>query len=125
MIDLLITIGRAIFFIVGGGALIMSISGLASGSSITDPVFPAGLALGVLTLGAAAFTLAAPRWQALIVWLGVAAVLIGIGRFAVLVFGDPAIGPDVYPLFLVPAAVLLLAAAGVIVGRVGAGPFGR
>jgi hypothetical protein len=122
--DLFVGIGRAMFFVIGAGALIMSGTGLAGGASITDPVFPAGLALGILTVTAAAYTLAAARWQAVLVWLGVAAVLIGIGRFALLVFGDPDIGPDVYPYFLVPAAVLLFACGGVELGRVRAGALG-
>jgi TRAP-type C4-dicarboxylate transport system permease small subunit len=59
-----------------------------------------------------------------VTWVGVAAVLVGLGVFAWFVFGDPDIGADAYPYFLVPAAVLLAATIGVARGRVRAGALG-
>ncbi|HEX2766616.1 MAG TPA: hypothetical protein VHR55_08290 [Candidatus Limnocylindria bacterium] len=119
-----ISLSRAALIVIGGGALVMAVGGLTSGSSITDPVFPAGLALGVLALGAGAFTESPVAWRAAVTWLGVAATIAAVARFGILVFGDPDIGPDVYPYFLVPAAVVLVAVAGVVAGRIRAGVFG-
>ncbi|HET7645541.1 MAG TPA: hypothetical protein VFM03_03585 [Candidatus Limnocylindria bacterium] len=118
------SLSRAVFALVGAGALLMSLGGLTSGASLSDPVFPAGIALGAFGLGAAAWADAPERWRAAVTWVGVAAVLVGLGVFAWFVFGDPDIGADVYPYFLVPAAVLLAATVGVARGRVRAGALG-
>lgn len=110
-------LSRAVFSVVGAGALLMSIGGLTSGESLADPVFPAGLALGILSLGAAAFVTAPERWRAIVTWLGIAAVLLGVGAIGWIVFSDENLGTDVYVLFLVPAALLVAAAVGMAAGR--------
>jgi hypothetical protein len=119
-----VTLGRAVFLVLGAGALVISIGGLTGGGSITDPVFPAGLALGVLAIAGGAWTLADASWQAAIVWLGVAVVVGGVVVFAGMVFLDPDIGSNVYAPVLVPSVLILAAAAGVALGRMRAGALG-
>ena len=117
-------LSRAVFAIIGAGALLMSIGGLTGGASLTDPVFPAGLVLGVTALGAAIWADGAARWKIVVAWLGIAAVLLGVGIFGWFVFTDFDIGADVYPYFLVPAAIIVLSAIGMIRGRVAASAAG-
>jgi len=119
-----VTLGRAVFFIIGAGALVMAVGGLTGGESITDPVFPAGIALGILALAAAALTSADGSWQAVLVWLGVAAVVGGVAVFAGIILLDPDVGADVYGPVLVPSVLILAAAAGVALGRMRAGALG-
>ena len=119
-----VTLGRAVFFIIGAGALVMALGGLTGGESITDPVFPAGIALGILALAAAALTSADGSWQAVLVWLGVAAVVGGVAVFAGIILLDPDVGADVYGPVLVPSVLILAAAAGVALGRMRAGALG-
>jgi len=119
-----VRLGRAVFLVLGAGALVMSIGGLTGGASITDPVFPAGLALGVLAIAAGAWTLSAASWQAALVWLGVAAVVGGVAYFAGFVLLDPDIGSNVYAPVLVPSVLILAAASGVALGRMRAGALG-
>jgi hypothetical protein len=119
-----VALGRGVFLLIGAGALVMATAGLIGGESITDPVFPAGLALGILALTAAALTSAAASWQAVLVWLGIAAVVGGVAAFAGIILLDPDVGTDVYAPVLVPSALILAGAAGVAVGRTRAGPLG-
>ena len=98
----------------------MSIGGLIGGASLTDPVFPAGLALGVTALGAAIWAGGAARWQVAITWLGIAAVLIGVGTFAWFSFVVTPVGPDAYAIILVPAGIIVLSAIGMIRGSMAA-----
>ena len=58
-------------------------------------------------------------------WLGIAAVLLGVGIFGWMIFFDYDIGPEVYPVFLVPATLIVLAAIGLLLGRIRAGALGR
>lgn len=118
------SLSRAVYALAGAGALLMALGGLTSGASLSDPVFPAGIALGVVALGAAAWADAPERWRATVTWLGVLGVLVAVGVFAWFVFGDPDIGADVYPYFLVPAAIALAATAGLARGRLAAGALG-
>jgi len=75
------SLSRAVFAVIGGGALLMAIGGLSAGASLFDPVFPAGLIKGVTALGAAIWADGHARWQVAVAWLGIAAVLIGVGIF--------------------------------------------
>jgi len=115
------SLSRAVFAVIGAGSLLMAIGGLTSGESLTDPVFPGGLALGVAALGAAIWADGKARWQVVIAWLGIAARLLGVGIFGWFVFSDADIGADVYPYFLVPAAIIVLAGIGMVRGRLAAG----
>jgi hypothetical protein len=119
-----VALGRGVFLLIGAGALVMATAGLVGGESITDPVFPAGLALGILALAAAALTSAAAGWQAVLVWLGIAAVVGGVAAYAAIILLDPDVGTDVYAPVLVPSVLILAAAAGVALGRMRAGALG-
>jgi hypothetical protein len=119
-----VILGRGVFFIVGAGALVMALGGVTGGESITDPVFPAGLALGILAIAAAALTSADAGWQAVLVWLGIAAVVGGVAVFAGIILLDPDIGTNVYGPVLVPSVLILAAAADVALGRMRAGALG-
>jgi hypothetical protein len=119
-----VVLGRAVFLLIGAGALVMAVGGLTGGESITDPVFPAGLALGVLAIAAAALATAETGWQAVLVWLGIAAVVGGVAVFAGIILLDPDVGTNVYGPVLVPSVLILAAAAGVALGRMRAGPLG-
>ena len=118
---MLLTIPRGILGFVGAVALIFAVANLVTGGvPIADPVLPAGLAFGALTLGAALWT--TERWRALVVWLGVIAVGVAIAVFVVN-FGEAALR-DVLVYFGIPAAIVALAAIGVAGGRLRAGPLG-
>ena len=105
--------------------MLMTIGGLIGGASLTDPVFPGGLVLGVTALGAAIWADGAAGWQVAITWLGIAAVLIGVGIFGWFSFVATPVGPDAYALILVPAAIIVLSAIGMARGRMTAAATGR
>ena len=65
-----LNLARAVVGVIGAGALVMAISGLTSGNSLTDPVFPAGLALGALAVGATAWVVTPGLLPAIVTWLG-------------------------------------------------------
>jgi hypothetical protein len=119
-----VNLGRAAFVVIGAGALLMAIGNLASGNSITDPVFPLGIGLGIVAIAAGLLTTAPAAWQALIVWLGIAAMVAAVAVFAGIILLDPDVGSDVYAPVLVPSVVVLAAAAGVALGRMRAGSLG-
>jgi hypothetical protein len=118
-----LTISRAIVMLVGAGALLMAIGGLTSGESLTDPVFPGGLALGALALAAAAWVEAAGSLRAILVWLGLAGLLITIAIIGAIALQTPS--PDVLALFAIPSIVVLAAAVRMAFARVAAGALGR
>ncbi|HEY6609327.1 MAG TPA: hypothetical protein VI277_09045, partial [Candidatus Limnocylindria bacterium] len=102
---------------------LFAVANLATGGiAIDDPPAPGGLALGASTLGAALWTTAPERWRAVVVWLGIIAVGIAIA-VGVISFGDANLR-DVLVYFGIPAAIVALAAIGVAIGRLRAGPFG-
>jgi hypothetical protein len=71
-----ITVSRAVVGVIGAGALLMAGGNLLTGGgSITDPVMPGGVLLGLVAIGAAAWTTAPSTFRAAVVWLGV----LGIG----------------------------------------------
>ena len=120
----LITISRAIVGLVGAAAVLLAGGNLLTGgASITDPVMPFGLLLGLLALGAALWTTAAERWRAVIVWLGLLAILAAFVVFVPQPRADAAIR-DVLIYFGIPATIVLLATIGVAIARVRAGTLG-
>ena len=103
--------------------LFFAVANLVTGGiPIADPALPGGLAFGASTLGAALWTTAPERWRAVVVWLGIIAVGIAIA-VGVINFGDAALR-DVLVYFGIPAAIVALAAIGVAIGRLRAGPLG-
>ena len=120
----LLTLSRAIVGILGVVALLLSVGNLTTGgASITDPVMPGGVVLGLLLVGAAAWTHDRGTLRAVVVWLGVA------GLVAALAIAWINTGKmqtrDLLVYVGIPTLVMLLAALGVAVGRVRAGALGQ
>ena len=113
---------RGIFGLVGIGAIVMAVSNLSSGQSLSDPVFPAAIGLGALVLGAARWVEAPQPLAAVATWLGIAAMAVALAVFWGFLL--PTTSLDVVALAGVPT--LILAAAGVRLGaaRRGAGVLG-
>lgn len=121
---MLLLISRGVLGLVGAIALLLAVVNLLTGGiPVADPVLPAGLAFGTLTLGAALWTTAPERWRALVVWLGVIAVGAAMAVFLVNMGG--AALRDVLVYFGIPAAIVAVAALGVALGRVRAGALGN
>lgn len=114
---------RAVVMVIGVVALLLAGGNLATGGgSLTDPVMPGGVLLGLLAVGAAAWTTDRNALRAVVVWLGVIGIVAGV----VILWantGDMATR-DLYVYIGIPAAIVLVAAAGVAVGRVRAGALG-
>jgi hypothetical protein len=102
-----LNLARALVGVIGAGALIMAVSGLSSGNSLTDPVFPAGLALGVLAVGATAWVVTPGLLPAIVTWLGLLGLGVMVVAFGTMAFQTPS--PDVLALFAIPAALVVLA----------------
>ena len=85
-------------------------------------MFPLGLLFGLVALGAAVWTTAPQRWRAVVVWLGILAIVAAFFVFLTS-FGDAAIR-DVIVYFGIPATIVLLATIGVAIARVRAGALG-
>ncbi|HEX2883506.1 MAG TPA: hypothetical protein VHQ42_02925 [Candidatus Limnocylindria bacterium] len=117
-------LSRAVFAVVGAAALLITVGGLSSGESLVNPVFPIGLGLGALSLAASVLVTAPAPWQAVVTWLGIGAVLLGLSVFGWIVFTDPDLHADAYAFFLVPAAILVAASAVLAAGRRTAGALG-
>jgi hypothetical protein len=113
---------RAVVAFIGIGAVLMAVGGLTSGSSLADPVFPGGLVLGALAIGAAAWIEEPGTLRAVVSWLGLAAVLVAIGVFGWFVVKTPT--PDVIALFAVPALIVLAALGRLAMARIRAGAAG-
>jgi hypothetical protein len=118
----MLALSRAVIGVIGAGILVMTIANLTGGASIFDPVFPGGLILGASCLGAAAWTTSPATWQALVVWLGMAAVLVTITILGAIIFGTT--DPSTYPYFLIPSVVVLVVVGVIAKARVAAGALG-
>jgi hypothetical protein len=118
-----ITVSRAVVGVIGGGALLMAGGNLLTGGgSITDPVMPGGVVLGLVAIGAAAWTTAPSIFRAAVVWLGV----LGIGATLAILWvsvGDMQTR-DLLIYVGIPTVLVLLATLGIAVGRARAGALG-
>lgn len=117
-------VSRAIVMVIGIGALLTAGGNLVTGGgSISDPVMPGGVVLGLLLIGAAAWTDAADAPRAGVVWLG----LLGIAAALAIAWAN--LGDmqtrDLLLYVGIPTVIVALAVAGVAVGRVRAGTLGR
>lgn len=110
-----LNLARAVVGIIGAGALVMAISTLLSGASLTDPVFPAGIAMGALAVGAAALVLTPGTVPAVVTWLGLLGLVVAIVILGSIAFGTPS--PDVLALFLIPTAIVVAAVVRMAVAR--------
>ena len=110
-----LNLARAVVGIIGAGALVMAISTLLSGASLTDPVFPAGIAMGALAVGAAALVVTPGTVPAVVTWLGLLGLVVAIVILGSIAFGTPS--PDVLALFLIPTAIVVAAVVRMAVAR--------
>ena len=118
-----IRLSRAIVMVIGAGSLLLAGGNLLTGgASIADPVMPGGLILGLLAIGAAAWTMDTSTMRAAVVWLGVAGIACALAIGWVNT-GDMQTR-DLLVYVGVPTAIILLAALGVAVGRARAGALG-
>ena len=119
----LVTLARAIIAVIGAVAFLLAAGNLLTGGgSISDPVMPGGIALGLVAIGAALWITAPGRFQAVVVWLGV----LGIVATAALFWanaGDMQTR-DLLVYIGIPTAIVLAAAAVVAVARARSGPLG-
>lgn len=115
MTDGTLRLARATVGVVGAGALLMAIGTLSGGASLADPVFPAGLVMGALAVGAAAWVETPGTLPAMVTWLGLLGLLVGLAVFGSMVVRTPS--PDVVALFAVPAAIILAAVIRLAVAR--------
>jgi hypothetical protein len=123
MLGLWIRISRSIVMVVGLGALLVAGGNLTTGgASITDPVMPGGVILGLFALGAGAWTMDPGSLRAAVVWLGVLGIVGALG--IVWVSASDMQTRDLLIYVGIPTAIVLMAAIGVAVGRVRAGALG-
>lgn len=112
-----LNLARAVVGIIGAGALVMAISTLMSGASLSDPVFPAGLAMGAFAVGAAAWVVTPGTLPAIVTWLGLLGLVVTIVIFGEMAFGTPNAGADVFALFLIPATLVAAAVVRMAIAR--------
>jgi hypothetical protein len=110
-----LALARAVVGVIGAGALIMATIGLISGESLTDPVFPAGLAMGASAVGAAIWVATPGIVPAIVTWLGLLGLGITVVAFGSIAFQTPS--PDVLALFAIPAAIVVVAVVRMAIAR--------
>lgn len=101
------TLARAVFAFVGIGAMATAISNVTSGQSLSDPVMPGGIVLGAFMLGAAVWV-GERGFRAIVVWLGIAALVVALAIIAWIALQTPR--ADVIALVAIPSLLLLAAA---------------
>jgi hypothetical protein len=118
-----IRISQSIVTVIGIGSLLLAGGNLLTGGgSISDPVMPGGVVLGLLAIGAGVWTADSGTLRALVVWLGIIGILAALGIAWVNV-GDMQT-QDLLIYVGIPTLVVLAAVGGVATGRVRAGPLG-
>ena len=117
------TIARATIAVLGGASLLLAGGNLMTGGgSISDPVMPGGIVLGLLAIGAAIWTTAPGRLQALVVWVGLLAIVITAAVFWANL-GDMQTR-DLLVYVGIPTALVLVAGALVAIARTRSGYLG-
>ena len=113
-----LTLARIWYLVIGAGALLLTggeITGDFSPGSVVDlPNLAAGLAVGVLGIGAAAWVQARSPFRAAIAWIGIAA---GVAPFAWLFWIAATTARDAIWLAGVPTVLALAAAVRMVVAR--------
>jgi hypothetical protein len=120
-----LAIARTVYALIGIGSLLMIAGQFTSGpppSFLSDPVFAAGLALGILALGTAAWVEAEGTARAVVAWLGIIAVAVAGIVFVALAMRTPS--ADVLALVGVPTLICLAASLRLAIARVTAGALG-
>ena len=118
-----IRLSRGVLGIIGLGALLIAGGSLLSGGgSLSDPVMPGGVALGLLAIGSAAWTFAPDAPRAVVVWIGLLAVAAAI--VIVWINTGAMQTRDLLVYVGIPTAVVIFAIAGVAAGRLRSGALG-
>jgi hypothetical protein len=116
-----LTLARIWYALIGGGALILTASEIKTdfdpGSVVDLPNLAAGLAVGMLAIGAAVWVLTASPVRAAVAWLGIAA---GVAPFAWLFWIAATTARDAIWLAAVPTVLALAAAVRMALARLAA-----
>jgi hypothetical protein len=111
-------LARAWYAVIGAGAVLLTggeiVGDFNPGSVVDVPNLAAGLAVGLLAIGAAAWVLASSPFRAAVAWVGIAA---GIAPFAWLLWIAVTTAHDAIALAGVPAALALAAAVRMVFAR--------
>ena len=113
-----LTLARAVFAFIGIGTITMVVTNLTSDQSLTDPVMPAGLALGATMVGTAAWVGASDGPRATVVWLGIGAAAIATAVIGFIASQTPS--ADVIALVAVPSLVMIAAGTRLAAAQVAA-----
>ena len=113
-----LTLARAVFAFIGIGTITMVVTNLTSGQSLTDPVMPAGLALGAAMVGTAAWVRASDGLRVTVVWLGIGAAAIATAVIGFIASQTPS--ADVIALVAVPSLVMIAAGTRLAAAQVAA-----
>ena len=113
---------RGIVGLVGIGAIAMAASNLTSGQTLADPIFPAGIAMGLLAIAAARWCDAPQPLAAVATWLGILALGVAIAIFWRFLLRTPSL--DAIALAGVPTLILVAAGVTLAVARLRAGALG-
>ncbi|MBA3739956.1 MAG: hypothetical protein H0W98_02270 [Chloroflexi bacterium] len=116
------TLARALFAVIGIGAVLLAAGNLASGQSPTDLALSGGLVLGALMLGAAAWVEAPDRIRAIVVWFGIGGAIAAV---AIFVYFALPLSSNVIALIAIPSLLIMAAGARLAFARVATGAFGR
>jgi hypothetical protein len=113
-----LTLARDWYLVIGGGALLLTggeiIGDFSPGSVVDLPNLAAGLAVGVLTIGAAAWVLARGLLRVAVAWIGIAA---GVAPFVQLFWIAATTARDAIWLAGVPTVLALAAAVRMVLAR--------
>jgi hypothetical protein len=113
-----LSLARVWYAVVGAGALLLTggeiIGDFNPGSVVDVPNLAAGLAVGLLAIGAAAWVLARGPLRAAVAWIGIVA---GVAPFAWLFWIAATTARDAILLAGVPAVLALTAAVRMVLAR--------
>jgi hypothetical protein len=122
-VNLWITISRVLVGVVGIAAVLATVGNLVTGGgALTDPSMLGGVVVGLSALGAAAWTTSPVLPRAVVVWLGVLAIIIAL--VAVWATVGTVQTQDLLVYVGIPTGIALLATLGIAVGRWRAGALG-
>lgn len=116
-----LTLARIWYLVIGGGALLLTggeiVGDFSPGSVVDLPNLAAGLAVGVLAIGAAAWVLARGPLEAAVAWIGIAA---GMAPFVWLFWIAATTARDAIWLAGVPTVLAVAAAIRMVFARLAA-----
>ena len=116
-----LTLARGWYLVIGAGSLLITggeiIGDFSPGSVVDVPNLAAGLAVGMLAIGAAAWVQARSPLRAAVAWIGIAA---GLAPFAWLFWIAATTARDAIWLAGVPTVLAVAAAVRMVFARIGA-----